>query len=385
MSDPSPAKPRARRNRRRSPALEGVSIPELDAVRFGIADARDALADAADRLSLPKPGFSRSEFNILAVSGGAAGGAFGAGLLVGLTRSGRRPTFAIVTGVSTGALIAPFAFLGPDWDERLTDAYTGGYASQLLRVSSFGSGIDAGIFRRSALEALISRFIDEEMLTAVARAHALGRRLLVATTDLDSQRTCIWDMGAIATRGGEDALALFRNVLVASASLPGIFPPKLIGGEIDGVRYDEMHVDGGLGAPLFIMPEALLHWRQLGSRLRRGRVYVIINTILEPAPQVTQANVASVLIRSFDAMLRHSYRQALSTTATFCAAARLPLSVASIPPDPSHGSMMNFDTASMRRMFAAAADGGPDLWTSAPVEPDVLSRVLAWPRLTPKP
>jgi len=349
-------------------------------VRFSIADARDALADAADRLSLPKPGFSRGEFNILAVSGGAAGGAFGAGLMVGLTRSGRRPTFGIVTGVSTGALIAPFAFLGSAWDDRLTEAYTGGYASQLLSLTSFGSGIDAGIFRKNALEALIGRFIDEEMLAAVAQAHVQGRRLLVATTDLDTQKTCIWDMGAIAVRGGDDALALFRNVLVASASLPGIFPPKLIGGEVDGVRYEEMHVDGGLGAPLFIMPEALLHWRKLSTRLRRGRVYVIINTVLEPAPQVTQASVVAVLIRSFDAMLRHSYRQALSTTATFCATAGLPLSVASIPPDPSHGSMMNFDTASMRRMFDKAADGGPDLWTSAPVEPDVLSRVLPWPR-----
>lgn len=380
MPDQIPPKFKLRRGRRRSPSLEGIGIPTLDAVRFSIADARDALGDAADRLSLPRPGFSRDEFNILAVSGGAAGGAFGAGLLIGLTRSGRRPTFAIVTGVSTGALIAPFAFLGPAWDERLTEAYTGGYAAQLLKLTSFGSGLDAGIFRKNALEALISRFIDEEMLAAVAQAHALGRRLLVATTDLDTQKTCIWDMGAIAARGGDDALTLFRDVLVASASLPGIFPPKLIGGDVDGVRYEEMHVDGGLGAPLFIMPEALLHWRKLGSRLRRGRVYVIINTILEPAPQLTQASVVSVLVRSFDAMLRHSYRQALSTTATFCAAARLPLSVASIRPDPSHGSMMNFDTASMRRMFAAAADGGPDLWTSAPVEPDGLSRVLAWPR-----
>lgn len=349
-----------------------MRIAALDDVRLSVSDARDALVKAADRLSLPQPDASDDAFNILAVSGGAAGGAFGAGLLIGLTRSGHRPTFGIVTGVSTGALIAPFAFLGAAWDDRLTEAYTGGYASRLLTLRSFTSGMDGGVFRKNGLEALISRFIDEPMLTAIAAAHAGGRRLLVATTDLDTQKTCIWDMGAIATRGGAGALTLFRDVLVASASLPGIFPPKQIGGLVDGVLYEELHADGGLDSPLFIMPEALLHWKMLGSRLRQGRVYAIMNTVLEPAPQATQTNLISVLVRSFDIMLRHSYRQALSTTATFCAAAGLPLSVASIPPDPNHGSMMNFDTPSMRRMFDAAANGGPDLWRSDPVEPDLL-------------
>jgi len=355
-------------------------VAALDAVRFSVVEAREAVVEVADRLALPKTSWGREEFNILAVSGGAAGGAFGAGLLVGLSRAGRRPTFGIVTGVSTGALIAPFAFLGPEWDERLTDAYTGGHASRLLSLRGFASGLDAGIFRRDALEALVGQFIDAELLEAIARAHALGRRLLVATTDLDAQRSCIWDMGAIAARGDDDALKLFRDVLVASASLPGIFPPKLIAGEVDGVAYEEMHIDGGVAAPLFVMPEALMRWNQLGRRLRRGRVYAIVNTILDPAAQTTPTNLVSVLVRSFDTMLRHSYRQALSNTAIFCAALKVPLSVASIPYAPDLGSMMSFDTASMRRMFDAAAERGPDLWTSAPTEPDVLTSLIPWPR-----
>jgi predicted acylesterase/phospholipase RssA len=127
----------------------------------------------------------------------------------------------------------------------------------------------------------------------VAREHARGRRLLIATTNLDSQKATIWDMGAIATQGGEKAVRLFRDVLVASATLPGLFPPKLIDveapdGEGGVTRYQEMHADGGIAAPLFLMPDALLRWRELGQRLRRGRVYVIFNTVLDPSPRTTR-------------------------------------------------------------------------------------------------
>lgn len=376
MPDQLPPGPKPRLGRHPSPAFARVDIRDFDEVRFTVTEAREALTALADRILLPRSRWSREEFNILAVSGGAAGGAFGAGLLVGLTRAGRRPDFSIVTGVSTGALIAPFAFLGPDWDDRLTEAYTGGHAARTLTLRRVG----AALFGQGALEALIYPFVDEAMIEAVALNHARGRRLLVATTDLDRQRICIWDMGAIASRGGPAALALFRDVLVASASLPGIFPPKLIPGDSDGKRYDEMHVDGGVSAPLFIMPDPLLRWDRLGQRLRNGRVYAIVNTLLDPEPQTTPNNPVSVLVRSFDTLLRYSYRQALSTTATFCAAARLPLNVASIPPDPANGSMMRFDTASMRRMFDAAAARGPDLWVSPPREPSILGNLTPWPR-----
>src|SRR5690606_14222233 len=206
---------------------------------------------AADRIVLPRPPWARGPLDILALSGGAAGGAFGAGVLVGLSRAGRRPRFAIVTGVSTGALIAPLAFLGPEWDDRLTEGYTGGHAARLLGLRGLAPGVEAGLYRGEALDGLIRPFIDEPLLLAVAEAHAAGRRLFVATTDLDRQAACIWDMGAIAALGAAGdraaALALFRSVLAASASLPGLFPPRLIACQTaDGVRYDEMHVDGGL-------------------------------------------------------------------------------------------------------------------------------------------
>jgi len=360
--------------------VEAVGFP---GVRLSVDEADEALRNVADRLAPLRPLLGRDDFNILALSGGAAGGAFGAGALVGLTKAGARPEFAIVTGVSTGALIAPFAFLGAAWDERLADAYVGGHAADLLSFKRLGPAIGPALFRGDSLDSLVAPFIDMDMIQAVAREHAHGRRLLIATTNLDSQKATIWDMGAIASRGGEEALALFRQVLVASATLPGLFPPRLIDVEApDGhgnvTHYQEMHVDGGIAAPLFLMPDALLRWRELGQRLRRGRVYVIFNTVLDPSPRTTPPGVTSIMGRSFETMLRFSYRQALSVAAGFCARHNLPLLSASIPASFSDFNMMKFETAVMKQTFddAQALAISGHLWSSAVPTPEPLWRGL---------
>lgn len=346
-------------------------------VRLSVDEADETLKQVADRLAPLRPLLGRDDFNILALSGGAAGGAFGAGALVGLSKAGTRPQFAIVTGVSTGALIAPFAFLGSEWDERLTDAYVGGHASDLLSLRRLGPTMGPSLFRGDSLDGLVARFIDEPMIEAVAHQHARGRRLLIATTNLDSQKATIWDMGAIASQGGEAAVKLFRDVLVASATLPGLFPPKLIDveapdGEGGVARHQEMHVDGGVAAPLFLMPDALLRWRDLGQRLRRGRVYVIFNTVLDPSPRSTPTGVTAIMGRSFETMLRFSYRQALSVAAGFCARHNLPLWVASIPTAFSDFNMMKFETASMKRTFddAEALAIAGRLWSTPTAAPE---------------
>ncbi|MGZ3273199.1 MAG: patatin-like phospholipase family protein [Caulobacteraceae bacterium] len=350
-------------------------------VRLSFEEAEASLEAAADRLALPRPSLNGDEFNVLAISGGAAGGAYGAGILVGLSEVGRRPRFGIVTGVSTGALLAPFAFLGSAWDRQLTQAYTGGRAAEEFGLSSLSGFLEGGLLSAASLDDLIAAFIDETMLEAVAAEHRLGRRLLVATTDLDSQRPAIWDMGEIACRGGPAAVAMFRLVLAASASLPGLFPPRLIRCEVDGQPFDELHVDGGVTTPLFILPEALMHWRKLGRRMHRGRIYVIVNTVLDPSPCTTPPNLPSILLRSFDTMLRVSYRQALNVAVTFSAAHNLPLSVASIPDAPSGaeiGSMLSFDTATMKRTFDAAVDAAKreDFWKTPTARQDLWSDVL---------
>jgi len=361
-------------------AIEAAGFP---GVRLSIDEADEALRSVADRLAPLRPLLGRDDFNILALSGGAAGGAFGAGALVGLTKAGTRPRFAIVTGVSTGALIAPFAFLGPAWDDRLAEAYVGGHAADLLSLKRLGPTLGPSLFRGDSLDGLVAPFVDLEMIEAIAGEHARGRRLLIATTNLDSQKATIWDMGEIATRGGEAAVRLFRDVLVASATLPGLFPPKLIDveapdGEGGVTRYQEMHADGGIAAPLFLMPDALLRWRELGQRLRRGRVYVIFNTVLDPSPRTTAPGVTSIMGRSFETMLRFSYRQALSVAAGFCARHNLPLWSASIPASFSHFNMMKFETAVMRQTFddAEALAISGRLWSSAIPTPEPLWRGL---------
>jgi predicted acylesterase/phospholipase RssA len=350
-----------------------VATPKgFDGVRLTFKQAEASLESAADRLSIPRSRWGSSEFNILAISGGAAGGAFGAGALTGLARAGRRPPFAIVTGVSTGALIAPFAFLGPEWDDRLCEAYTGGHAQETLGVMGLSLTLEGGLFQPEALERLVHPFVDDAMVAAVAAEHARGRRLLVATTDLDRQAPCIWDMGAIATRGGPLATRMFREVLIASASLPGLFPPRRFDVEADGQTYEELHVDGGVAAPLFVMPEAFLRWRNLGRRIQHGRIYVLVNTVLNPPSETTQINLPAILIRSFDTMLRVSYRQALSVAVSFSLANNLPLSLASIPETSGLadvGGMLSFETSAMKKTFdAAVAAAQTDTFWHTPVD-----------------
>lgn len=161
--------------------------------------------------------------DFLTLSGGGSNGAFTAGIMKGWTESGTRPDFEVVTGVSTGALAAPFIFLGPDWDDELEEAYVGGAASSLLQTQGLGALVGSGVYKGEPLRALVERYVDKAMLQAVAAEFAKGRVLLVATTDLDSQRGVSWDLGAIASAGTPEALELFRSVLVASASIPGHF------------------------------------------------------------------------------------------------------------------------------------------------------------------
>jgi hypothetical protein len=186
-------------------------------------------------------------YNYLSISGGGSDGAFGAGLINGWTESGERPHFKVVTGVSTGALIAPYAFLGPDYDAKLRESYTTVDASHIFEIL----GILPMLFSESAtstkpLQDLIATGVDEKLLDAVAVEYKKGRRLYVASTNLDAEQPIIWDMGAIAASGRPDRLALFRKVMLASASIPSLFPPVMIDVRANGEQRQEMHVDGGV-------------------------------------------------------------------------------------------------------------------------------------------
>jgi hypothetical protein len=240
---------------------------------------REAATLAQEDLSGPLP-----EANLLAVSGGGADGAFGAGLLTGWTEAGTRPEFKLVTGISTGALTAPFAFLGPAWDDKLTAVYTGIKPADVFESRGATAAIwNDAMSDTAPLWRLISRFANQEMLAAIAREYAKGRLLLIGTTDLDARRPVIWNIGAIAASGQPQAVDLFRKILLASAAIPAVFPPVLIDAEVNGQRYQEMHVDGGAIAQMFLYPPALAHAELLRSaRPRPIRAWLIRNSRLDP-------------------------------------------------------------------------------------------------------
>ncbi|MDX2237547.1 MAG: patatin-like phospholipase family protein [Hyphomonadaceae bacterium] len=308
--------------------------------------------DLAENLSRLRGAVTDGSLDILALSGGGAGGAFGAGALVGLTEAGRRPAFEVVTGVSTGALIAPFAFLGAEWDRELEEAYTGPLAENLLRRRGFSVLTQPGLFLGDPLRDLVDHFVTGEMIAAVAREARRGRLLLVQTTNLDTQDPVIWNLGEIAQRGGEPARALFRDVLVASASVPGVFPPVMMDVEADGARMQEMHVDGGVTSSFFVMPQLIAMWSDdQMAELRGGNIYVIVNGQLDNRLNATPLNTVPIVSRSFETSQMFQARATLALTEDFARRNRLALRFTRIPRDYDFLGPLEFERAAMRTLF----------------------------------
>lgn len=317
------------------------------------ADAldRDYLAEQLPRTARDIKAMSDSSFDILALSGGGAGGAYGAGVLVGLTNSGKRPTYEIVTGVSTGALISPFAFLGPEWDGKLTEAYSGDATDKLLVSRGLGILFGSSVFEGGPLVELVERFVTAELISAVAKESSTGRLLLVATTNLDREETIVWNMGAIAEEGGERALELFRDVLVASASVPGVFPPVMIDVEKGAEKFQEMHVDGGASTPFFIAPDTALILGNPPESLRDAHIYVIVNGPAASPARTTLNNPVDVASRSFTAVMNHMTRNALVQTEVFAKRGGMTFDFTMIPPEVAYAGPLAFDQLSMRETF----------------------------------
>jgi hypothetical protein len=223
--------------------------------------------------------------SFLAVSGGGDNGAFGAGLLKGWTEHGDRPVFKAVTGVSTGALIAPLAFLGAAYDDTLADAYTAITKADIFEDRGFLAAVfDDALADTLPMSKMIERFVTQDLLDAIAVEYGKGRLLLVGTTNLDARRPIVWNMTAIAASRSPEALPLFRKILLASAAVPGAFPPVMIDVEVDGKPYQEMHVDGGAMTQVFLYPPTLDVALQSAKHHaeRERRVYIIRNARLDP-------------------------------------------------------------------------------------------------------
>lgn len=251
------------------------------------------------------------EVQLLAVSGGGENGAFGSGLLCGWSEYGTRPVFELVTGVSTGALTAPFAYLGSSYDPQLRAVYTelkssGVFAKRGITAALF----DDALSDNSPLFKTISIYVDDAMLAALAKSYDDGRLLLIGTTDLDAQHPVIWNVGAIAKSGHPRALDTIRRILLASAAIPGAFPPTLFDVVLDGKPYQEMHVDGGAFAQAFLYPASLTRQRRVrmthGQQVVPAIAYVIRNGRLDPEWATTERNTMGIAGRAIATMIAAS-------------------------------------------------------------------------------
>lgn len=309
---------------------------------------------------------------MLALSGGGADGAFGAGFLTGWTARGNRPQFTVVTGASAGALIAPFAFLGSGYDEALRSVFAGGEMENFLQFEGVSGLFGTGLFKAGPLKALIAKHVDENVLAAVANEYRAGRRLFIVTTDLDAQRTAIWDMGWIAASGEPGALDLFRKVMEASASIPGIFSPVLIDVEANGKRFAEMHVDGGVTANILVVPEAILLARKpvLPANVK-PRIYAILNGKLGPYFEVVKPTTLQIAVRAFATSVRANTRNTLFASYEFIKRRGWELNLAAIDDSFPNQEKPGFDTGYMRSLFEYGYERGRagQMWQRSPADP----------------
>lgn len=314
---------------------------------------------------------AQSVSNFLAISGGAEDGAFGAGLLSGWTAAGTRPEFDLVTGVSAGALIAPFAFLGPRKDPQLKAIFTRYGRNDILRTD-----VLAGIFGGPALAdsaplaRLIERYVDRAFLREIAQERMKGRVLLIGTTNLDAQRPVLWDMGRIAMSRHPQALSLFRKILLASASIPGVFPPVRIQVRANGQDYDEMHVDGGVTQQVFLAPTALAFKdidRATGLQVTR-RLFILRNGKITPEWQPVDDKIFATAGRSISTLIKNQSIGDLYRIHSMTARDGIEFNLATIPASLNLKSDEPFDLRYMRALYAAGYRLGEDgyHWAKAP-------------------
>jgi predicted patatin/cPLA2 family phospholipase len=291
----------------------------------------------------------------LAISGGGQNGAFGAGVICGWTAHGDRPTFNIVTGISTGALIAPFAFLGPDYDARLKEIYTSVNQKDIAIFQGILTVLRGdSVYDTAPLAKLAEKYFDAPMLDRIAQEHRKGRRLFIGTTHLDAGRPVIWDIGRIASSNRPDRVKLFRDVLLASSAIPAAFPPvylKVKGA--DGKTYDEMHVDGGVTRELFLFPseQHLLEIRGQAGVDRQAHLYIIRNARYGPEFQDVQPRVARIAAASINTLIKAQAAGDLWTLYYEAKQNNMLFNLTSIPDDIPDDSQSLFDRNYMTKLF----------------------------------
>jgi len=349
----------------------GIRYWQTDDLMLLEQDALDAYAREAKVAAAAGNNGSLGLANFLAISGGGEDGAFGAGLLVGWTESGTRPEFKVVTGISTGALTAPFAFLGPRYDAQLKAVYTTIGAKDVLEER----GLLAAIFQdaladNAPLQKLVAKFVTPEMLREIAAEYAKGRSLLIGTTNIDARRPVIWNIGKIAASDNPKALELVRKILVASAAIPGAFPPMMIDVYVDGKHYQEMHVDGGASAQVFVYPPQLklAEISQEAGITRDRRAFIIRNSRLDPDWADTKRKTISIAQRAVSSLIQNQGVGDLYRIYTTTQRDGVDFNLAFIPPSFNVPLPEPFDQHYMNELYKVGYDLGKAgyHWAKAP-------------------
>lgn len=308
----------------------------------------------------------------LCISGGGSNGAFGAGFLVGWTARGDRPKFNVVTGISTGSMIAPLVFLGPKYDDKVKEAYTTISTSNVATMTVLPAllGRTAGLADPTPLKKLIAQYLTQSMLEEIAEESRKGRALLIGTTYLEAQRPIIWDIGAIARSGNPKSLDLVHQIILASASIPGAFPPANIEVSAEGKTYNEMHVDGGVSRQVFMYPPSYrprVVDKAIGWRAKRT-LYAIRNNKLSPEYADVKPSVFSIAGRSIDTIIKYDGIADLYKIYAVAQRDNVKFNYISIPDDFDLKSKEAFDKAYMNSLYQAGYNAAlkPDPWKHAP-------------------
>lgn len=328
-------------------------FPDRDPEAFVRMIRAAADKELAAHALLP-PGTPLPPVSYLTVSGGGGDGAFGAGLLVGWTEAGTRPTFKYVTGISTGALIAPFAFLGPAYDPVLRETYTQVSDSSIFKKRHFSALLFSDAMADTTpMAGLVSQYVTRELLDQIAAEYAKGRLLFIGTTNLDAREAVYWNMGAIATSRDPAALELFRKITLASAAIPGAFPPVMIDVTVDGRRYQEMHVDGGASRQVFLYPPSV-HLQDLAKDAgldRERHLYILRNSRLDPDWASVDRRLMNIVNRSVSALIQTQGLGDLNRMYLTSTRDGIDYNLAYIPRDFSEPKHSEFDSKYMTALF----------------------------------
>ncbi len=363
---------------RPSPLAAGYNPVELVdptavAAEHESLDTRALYAAAETVRSAVRPAGHRppTKRSVLCLSGGGAYGAYTAGVLCGWTERGDRPAFDVVTGISTGALAAPLAFLGKDYDGDLRTFYTTLKNEDLYRLRRSVRAVFAdSLADTGPLAAKVAEVITPATLARLSAEHAKGRRLYVGTTELESRRQVVWDVGAIAARGRPDDLDLIRKVLLASAAIPGFFPPVTIPVTVDGKQLAERHVDGGVSAALFYRPPHLAAAdRADPAALTDTDLYMIVAGKLYADPNPVKPWSLSIAGEAVSAMIYAGSRGDLMRLYTACVLTGMRYHLAAMPADfAAPTSSTDFNPVDMKRMFDLGAVTAKDgtAWRATP-------------------